>query len=83
MTSGAKERSGVMISTLAPAVARNSAACRAAWSPASSKIRTLVPGFASPEMMSQADTTSSLPLDSTSVCGSPPVAMMTTSGLSA
>ncbi|MNV54573.1 hypothetical protein D3C71_1467710 [compost metagenome] len=60
-----------------------SAACNAAWSPASSKISTFFPGLTSPEMMSQVDTTSSLPCLSTSVCGKPPVATITTSGSSA
>ena len=38
-----------------------------------------MPGFTSPEMMSQEETTSSLPFERTSVCGRPPVATITTS----
>ena len=83
ITSGANERSGVTISRRAPLWAITSAACSAEWSPASSNSSTSCPGLTSPAKMSQADTTSWLPVASTSVWGSPPVAMMTTSGFSA
>ena len=83
ITSGAKLRSGVMISSAAPLFAMISAACSAAWSPASSNSSTFLPGLISPPKMSQVEATSSLPAVSTSVCGKPPVAMMTTSGFSA
>lgn len=53
MISGENERSGVLISRLAPVLAMNSAACSPGWSPASSKISTFLPGLISPEMISR------------------------------